>query len=1008
MKYLLNITGKVVAVILLFFISSNVFGQELKISGKVTDESHAPMPGVNVLVQGTHTGTITDANGDFSLTLKSPNAILDFSFIGYVTQHIAVQNRTHINIQLVPSAKSLNEVVVVGYGTQKKVNLTGAVGSVQMSDMKDRPLTNASLALQGTIPGVYALQSSGQPGSDNAVIDIRGVGSFQNSSPLVIIDGVPGDLSSVDPNDIASISVLKDAASASIYGNRAANGVILITTKRGAAGKMKISYNAYFGTQQATRLPSVLNSVQYATLYNEASVNSGGTTIYSASDIAKFAAHNDPLYPDINYFDVYYHKANMQNHRLDISGGTDNVHYAFMVGHLDQNGILVGTSYEKTDFRSNVDAYFFKDKRLRISSNIAGSFGVQDQPTDLWDAEWYATLAPVHPLTNANGQWMAVNGERNYYGEVKEGSTSITKNYNFSGQLDAEYKIYKDLSAQVTYGYNANLYNVNAFHANVTLYNPDGSSIPLASDLTVTDGTNIHTLSTALLKYHKKINKNEVSALAGYSEEVYTYDWESGYRSNFVNNTQRVLSLGDAATQTNNAGSYDLALRSYFGRLNYNYDGKYLFEANIRRDGSSRFAVGHQWGTFPSVSGGWIISNEKFMKNISWLNMLKLRASWGQLGNENIGEYYNGYDVLSSGQNYSLGGTLASGVAVTKMTNKNLTWETSQQTDIGVDMSLNNGIDLTADFFDKRTKNLLLPQPIPLTLGALSEPYANAGEVQNRGIEASVTYRTTFGNGFKFRVTANASHIVNKILNLDVPEQLTSPKAIKIGAAINSFYGYKMDGIYQLSDFNYSNGVYTLKPGVVSVSNFTAQPGDIKYKDLNGDGIVDMNNDREVIGKQFPDLTYSLNLNLTWKNFDLLAFFQGVQGIQGYTYYEIATPFSGFANMGSWWMNRWTPTNPSNTLPRLTFDGVRNNIHSSFYMENASYLRLKNIELGYTIDQKYLSKVGISSIRIYGNIQNAFTITKFKGFDPEQTVDQTRAEAFPQVRIMTVGLSVNF
>ncbi|HJT72631.1 MAG TPA: TonB-dependent receptor, partial [Chitinophaga sp.] len=366
---------------------------------------------------------------------------------------------------------------------------------------------------------------------------------------------------------------------------------------------------------------------------------------------------------------------------------------------------------------------------------------------------------------------------------------------------------------------------------------------------------------------------------------------------------------------------------------------------------------------------------------------------------------------------YSLGGTLYSGVAVTSMTNKDLTWETAQQLDFGIDLFLKKNFEITADYFDKRTKDLLLTQSIPLTM-AQSAPYANAGEVQNKGIEAAITYRTTFSNGFKLRATVNASHIVNKITRMDVAEQLTSPKAIKTGAAINSFYGYKMDGIYQISDFTWQNNSdpsiphasrsYTLKPDVVQVSNYTAQPGDIKYKDLNGDHVVDMNNDRTIIGNQFPKLTYGFNLNMEWKGFDLGMFLQGVQGMQGYTYYEIATPFSGFANMGDWWLGRWTPDKPSNTLPRLTLDGARNNIHSSFYMENASYLRMKNIELGYSVSPKILSRAGISTLRIYGNVQNAFTITKFKGFDPEQTVDQTRAQAFPQVRIMTMGASVNF
>jgi len=989
---------------------------ESRITGKVIDKNGDPVSGAAVTVKGSTIGTTTDEKGNFSINANTGD-VLEISYVGYKKVEVKITSTAPVSIVLSDLKAAMSEVVVVGYGTQKKINLTGAVGVVKMEDMDTRPLTNSGQALQGTIPGVYALQSSGKPGDDGTVIDIRGVGTFGDNSPLVLIDGIPGNLTDVNAIDIASVSVLKDAASSSIYGNRAANGVILITTKRGSVGKLKINYNAYFGTQNPTRLPKVLNSVDYTTLYNEASLNSGGSVIYADSTIQKYAAHNNVMYPDIDYFKVYYSKANIQNHRLSLSGGSDNINYAFMLGHLDQNGILVGTNYKKTDFRSNVDAFFLKDKRLRVSGKLAGNLGVKNEPTDLWSAEWYATLAPIHPLRNATGQWVSVNGERNFYGEIKEGSTNLSRRYNFSGQAEAEYKLFKGLSAQITYGYNVTVSKGNAFHANVALYNENGTTNNLASNLTVSNETDVQTLLTTLLKYNRTFGRHEINLLAGYSEEEFKYDWESGYRANFVNNTQRVLNLGDPSTQTNNAGSYDLGLRSYFGRLNYAFNNRYLFEANIRRDGSSRFAAGHQWGTFPSFSAGWILSKEKFLEGLTWLNLLKVRASWGRLGNQNINTYYNGSDILTSGQNYSLSGTLYSGVAITTMTNKQLTWETAQQLDFGTDIVLKSNFEITVDYFDKRTKNLLLIQPIPLTM-AESAPYANAGEVQNKGIEAAVTYKTELSNGLKIRATVNASHIVNRITRMNVAEQLTSPKAIKVGAAINSFYGYKMDGIYQISDFTWQNNSdasipyasrnYTLKPGVVQVANYNAQPGDIKYKDLGKDNVVDMNNDRTIIGSQFPDLTYGVNLSLEWKGFDLGMFAQGVQGIQGYTYYEIATPFSGFANMGAWWLNRWTPQHPSNTLPRLTLDGVRNNIHSSFYMENASYLRMKNIELGYSISPRLLSRAGIGSLRIYGNVQNAFTITKFKGFDPEQTVDQTRAEAFPQVRVMTVGVNVNF
>lgn len=398
--------------------------QAISVSGKVTDSDGQALPGVTVMIKGTQNGTITDFDGNYTLKGVDGSAVLIFSFVGMKVIEVPIAGKSTISVTLEEETIGLEEVVAVGYGTQKKANLTGAVGNVQMDDLESRPLTNASLALQGTVSGVYALQNSGKPGDDSAVIDIRGVGTWGNNSPLIIIDGFPGSMSDVNPNDIKSISVLKDAASSSIYGNRAANGVILITTKRGDSGKMQVSYTGYYGVQKATRLPHTLNSVEYVTLHREASENAGRVQTYSLDDLAKFEAHNDPMYPDIDYFDVYYGQANTQNHRLSMTGGSENVKYAFMLGQLDQDGIMVATNYKKTDFRSNVDAYFLNNKKLRLSTKLAGNLGVKGEPTSVWNATWYATLAPIYPLQNADGEYMSVNGELNPYAEIKAGSTS--------------------------------------------------------------------------------------------------------------------------------------------------------------------------------------------------------------------------------------------------------------------------------------------------------------------------------------------------------------------------------------------------------------------------------------------------------------------------------------------------------------------------------------------------------------------------------------------------------
>lgn len=986
-----------------------------KIHGVVKDLNGEPIIGAKVIERGTNNGTITDFDGRFSLSVTGKK--IEVSYIGFIT-HIVNVSGDELIITLKEDNKQLNEVIVVGYSTQKKANLTGSVGSVTMDDMAARPITNSSNALQGTVTGVYALQKSGKPGDDGSDINIRGIGTLNNSDPLVLIDGFPGSMSDVSSNDIASISVLKDAASAAIYGNRAANGVVLITTKKGVKGKMKISYDGYTGIQEVTALPDVLNSYDYSTLYNEACVNSNMAEKYSADEIGLFKSGTNPLYPNINYFNVYYGEANIHSHRLNFTGGTDDMHYAIMLGYLDQDGALIGTSYNKTDFRVNVDSYYL-NKKLRLTTRLSGNIGKKQEPHSVWGCELNATAASVYPLYNEDGHFMALNGEESNYANVKTGSTNKTNRYVFNGQFEAEYEILEDFSYQLTYGYNVKHSNTNSFQSNVTLYLPSGGTTTNAANLSESNSLDTQSLLTSLLKYKKKIGNHQFNLLAGYSEEEFKWNWTSGYRKNFVNNTQRVLNLGDASTATNGSGKYALGLQSYFGRINYIFDNKYLFEANVRQDGSSRFASGNRWGTFPSFSAGWLLSEEQFMEDNQWLDLLKIRASWGKLGNQNINSYYVASQTFSSGQNYPFNGTLYSGIASTNMSNTETSWETTKQTDIGIDIALTNGISVTADYFIKKTDGILMQTTIPATMGGLSAPYVNAGKVENKGFEFSLKYNKRFHNSLRIGSTLNLSHIDNKVIDLNGSSPIINGATVLAeDYPINSFYGYKQDGIYQISDFTWQNSSdesiahkdrnYTLKDGVVGVDNYTAQPGDLKFKDLNNDGKVDMTNDRTVIGDQFPDFQYSWQFNADWHKFDFSMFWQGVQGIDGYTYYEISTCFSGVANCGTWWKNRWTPEHPSNSMPAVTLTDSKKNIHSTFYMEDASYLRLKNIELGYTFDQELFPLLNDCTVRIYGNIQNALTFTDYKGFDPEQETSSTRAESFPQVRIYTVGVNINF
>ncbi len=992
--------------------------QEVKVSGKVTDSSGSPLPGVTVVVKGTTNGTITNFDGLYTLSNVPSDGIIQFSFVGMKMQEISVSGKTSIDVVMEEDAIGIEEVVAVGYGTQKKVNLTGAVSSINTDELESRPLTNASLALQGKVAGVYALQQSGKPGGDGAIINIRGVGTLNDSSPLVLIDEFPGNISDVNPNDIESISVLKDASSSAIYGNRAANGVILITTKRGKTGEMQVQYNGYFGIQEATRLPDVFNSLEYARGLNEANINSGLLPRFSEEEIQKFEDGNDPMYPDINYFDVYYDKATIQEHDINLNGGSENLKYSFMLGYLNQEGILVGTDNKKINFRSNLDSYFL-DNKLRISARLSGNKGERNEPTEEWNAKWGGTIAPIWPIKNELGQWVAVNNECNFYGQIMDGSTNNTIRYFYTGQIDGEYKLTQGLSAQITYGYSITAENSNSFIANTLLAKLDGSTIAIPAFLTETNISNTQTILTSLLKYEKILDKHQVKFLGGYSEEEFNWRWFLAQRESFVNNTQRYLRLGNPATMKNDGGATDLGLQSVFGRINYVFDQKYLFEANIRYDGSSRFGKDFRWGTFPSFSAGWLISEENFVEDVEWLNTMKIRLSWGRLGNQNINTLYAASDILSTGQNYSFGGTLSSGVAINEMSNKETTWESTEQMNIGMDLVINKEFSFTADYFQKTTKDILMQVPIPYTMGALSSPFQNVGEVKNSGIEITSSFKKQLSKDLSFNATLNLYHIKNEVVDLyDRDEIINQMNIVKEGYAINSFYGYKVDGIYQISDFSWQNNSdpniahqdrnYILNDGVVTVANFNPQPGDIKFMDLSGDNHVTMTDDRTVIGKQFPDLGYSLQLDIDWKNFDFGVFCQGVQGMEGYTYQELSIPFSNFSNTAAWWRNRWTPDNPSNEIPRFVMDETRTFIHSEFYLENASYFRIKNIELGYTLKDHIVSGIGLNKVRFYGNIQNALTISKYRGFDPEQPVGETRAHAYPQVRIYTLGLNINF
>lgn len=974
--------------------------QQKQVTGKVTDSSGEGLPGVAVMVKGSATGTITDAEGTYSLNGIKDTDVLVFSFVGMKTLETSVSGKTTVNVTMTESLENLDEVIVVGYGTQKKVNLTGAVENVSMKDLANRPITNASTALQGKVAGVYITQNSGQPGRDDARIQVRGAGTLNNSNPLVLIDGIPGSLNDVNPRDIESVSVLKDAAASAIYGNRAANGVILVTTKRGEKGKMSVEYSMYYARQEATYLPEILNSSEHAELYNEALKNSGKSPKYTDAEIAKFKAGNDPLYPNTDWQDVMYNPADMKEHHLRASGSSDKLAYSFSGGYLDHDGVLLGTAFKRYTFRTNIDSYYLNNK-FHVGVNMSGMRSSRDESPE-------STTAVIRAINRGNPTEVLQYEDGSYgagymgktYAYIKTGGKQNNLTNSFNGKMFADYEFFKGFKGEVSYGINFNHQLYTQHYTSLDLFNHlnNGHTI-YKSSIREDNYEDFSTIFNALLKYDVTVkNDHNINVLAGYSEETWRRDWSRGDRKDLLSN-QPELSIGDVSTQTNDGGADATALRSYFGRLNYDFQGKYLLEAILRYDGSSRFAQDLRYGTFPSFSAGWRISEEPFMQNIDFIENLKLRASWGQLGNQNINTYYAASDILATGSNYTFAGALLPGVAVTTLTNKSTSWETTTQTNIGVDATLMKKFNITANYFFKTTKDILMQVPIPITLGNLNKPYQNVAAMDNKGWELTFDYSDTFGRDFRFDASLNLSHFKNEVTELNDLGPIYGDKTILTeGESRWAFYGYEHIGIFQTPE----------EIAAAPKQDENPQPGDVRFKDLNGDGKITLDKDRKVIGSDIPELIYSLQLNAQYKDFDMRAFFQGVQGVDAYSSLELVSPFFNGASSGKWLLDRWTKENPSTTNQRVFIDSKRPGITSTYYLEDASYLRLKNIELGYTVPEGLIKKVGISGLRVYLNVQNAFTLTKYKGFDPEKPSGNTRSDAHPQVRITSLGFNLRF
>lgn len=970
-----------------------------QITGVVKDATGTPVIGANVVQVGTTNGTITDVDGKFTLNVPV-GAKLKVSYIGYNDQQVSVGNSNNYNITLKEDTEALDEVVVVGYGTQKKVNLTGSVATISAEKLANRTSSNVTNMLTGQMPGVTIIQNSGQPGADAGKLRVRGLGTMGDASAMVIIDGVESSMDSVDPNDIENISILKDAAASAIYGVRAANGVILITTKKGSKGRAIVSYDGYVGWQSASRMPKYLDSYNYAVLMNEAYTNDGLKGPYDETALQKFKDGSDPdFYPNSDWLGTLLSENGLfNNHHLSIKGGGDKVTYSLAFNYHDKDGLIVNTNYNKFNIRANIGAQI--NKRLKLTTNMAVYRSNMTAPAGGIDNLMHYAFreTPVTPIQLSNGNYALFKNEHNSVAYAREGGTYKEIRSNFQGNVGMELDIADGLKLR---GIAASTFNLtdNPKHVNTMTFYQAGSDVPVkqtTNSITEYDIKRTELNLQAYLDYNKTFGKHTVGAMVGYSQIYNQTRYLKAYRKNLPNsNSLDQINAGEVTGQTTYGTEIEYALRSVFGRVNYAYNDRYLFEANLRYDGTSRFPKNNRFGAFPSFSVGWRISEEDFFK-AEWVDNLKLRASWGLLGNQETvnsdgsTNYYPYQNTYIFGEDYSFGNQLNPGISISSpMANQNITWEKTDQWNVGVDAALfGNKLTLGADWFRKETRDILLQLPVPNTLG-VDAPMQNAGVVRNSGFEFQLGHNNHI-NDWTYSVGATFSYVTTKIIDLkggDTPGQ-------SVGDPLWTYYGYVCDGIFQNEEEIKNHPTQTMG---------TPVPGDLKYRDLNDDKVID-SKDRQVLGSYFPKVNFGLNLSVQYKDFDLSALLQGAVDVKSAPVAEIRYAFYNGGKVTEQHLDRWTPDNPNASYPRLSMSDSKNRVTSSFWMQDASYAKLRNLQLGYSLPKQLISKYGVSRLRVYCSIDNLFMISGFDGVDPESI----GGNYYPLTRNYSFGLNVTF
>ncbi|RRB02607.1 SusC/RagA family TonB-linked outer membrane protein [Larkinella rosea] len=1072
------------AVALAWLLTVAAWAQDRKITGLITDgNDNNPLPGANVVIKGTTVGAATDADGKFTLNVPTGKDILTVSAIGFTGQEISIGNRSTISITLQPDIKTLSEVIVTGYGSQSKKDITGAVATVDAKQLLSVPATNVGQALQGRVAGVQ-VGNENSPGG-GVMVRIRGFGTINDNSPLYVIDGTPtkGNLNTLNLNDIETIQVLKDASAASIYGSRAGNGVVIITTKKGKAGKPKFSYDVYYGTQRPGKFLSMLNTNEYAQLTWESRKNSGAVGANGNPTHSQFGNGPTPVIPDYifpsaasasdprvaqdangnyinysnnidgpdfnktkwlitkanktgtNWFDEIFNPAPIQNHQLGVSGGTESGRYAMSLNYFNQQGIMMYTGYKRYSLRANTE--FNVNKRVRVGQNFQVAYGERlGQPNgnsnESNPISFAYRIQPIIPVFDVTGYYAGARGgdldnARNPVADLWRNKDNLQKEVRLFGNAYAEVDILKNLTARTSFGIDYNLYNFK----NYTLRDIESPESRGSNSLQTNNNYEWTWTWYNTLTYNKTFgDKHRFNLIVGTESIKNYYEFFDASRTNFAVDDieNRYLSAG-TGVQTNNGGASNWRLASEFAKLNYALGDKYLFDATIRRDRSSRFAKDFRVAYFPAVSAGWRISQEPFLKSATWLDDAKLRIGWGQTGNQEIGNY-NPYTQFSTNpitSFYDINGTRTSavpGYELTQFGNANAKWETTTSTNIGLDATLlKNKLSIGFDWYTRTTSDMLFPVQIPLTQGVATAPFQNIGEMRNRGVDLMLNYNGKVTNGLTYNVGLNLGTYRNEVVKTNGDpktqyfgindERIQNFVVTQQGYPISSFFGYTIDGIFQSDE---EAAKHPVQFGNAATEN---RAGRFKFRDVNGDGKVD-SGDLSIIGNPHPNFNYGVNLSVNYKNFGLTIFGQGVQGNDIFNYVKYWTDFPTFAGNRSTRMlyDSWRPGKTDAILPQLRSSDQVSILPSTYYLESGSYFRFKNIQLTYTLPAKLLSKLGLGQASVYVQGQNLATITKYSGMDPEINLRNYSAGndrqlgvdggSYPVAKSLLLGLNLSF